>query len=283
MTETRDHLTKLNWRQGSVLTLERHDFLADLVSDPSKISKDIFVIAPYSCAVVSGDFEAEPSVELIRFSPAGANPNLHRARNPRILQIPVVKESDTAHYQTNINERYFLERSNLLSSAPDDRFRLEPKEIDVLSHWLSKRYRRSVLPTEFNRRTQAGSRWAAAAIKKYFKRSPDNLDSLLGIYLSLDPNDEITDPDEPYEVSILILVSEQQAAQPDTDIESLRDGLRERFDKADGVFVADARIESETNITMSEFRGLIRLDDYDHHSLHSNTTSPETESPPPGN
>ena len=61
--DARQTLTAMNWRQGAILSLEDgHRFLSDHIEGAED---SIFIVAPYSCAVVNGDFtQSEPWVDI---------------------------------------------------------------------------------------------------------------------------------------------------------------------------------------------------------------------------
>lgn len=259
-------LEQLGWRQGSVITTQECS-LIEAIPDPGK---DIFVVAPYSCAVVNSDFQnKEPILELIRFREVQAEAALQKGRNPRTIQLKVLNEKALLFFNASIHDRYFVAHNILEGSSPSQKYRINDEQTKILSHWLAKRYTRNVLPSEFNRRAEKGMRYLRDQLKKIYTKNQDDIDFLEGVYVSLDPDDkELTDIEEPYDVSVVFLMSEQGRVLIPDFVEPLKKTFIEKLSNCDGICVNEGRseIQSETGMSISEYRALIRLDDYDFYS-----------------
>ena len=206
-------LEQLGWRQGSVVTASEHP-LTNYVEDAGE---DIFIIAPYSCAVVNEDFgKKEPLLELIRFKPSNQDRQFQKGRSPRTLQLTVLQKNSPSFFNADIHDRHFVPHEILVGKRPSEKYHLTDDEIRIFNLWLAKRYTRSVLPTEFNRRAAPALNWLRDELKKLYRKSSNDLDGLEGIYLILDPEDkELADIEEPYDVGVICLLSEQsQAVKP---------------------------------------------------------------------
>ncbi len=265
--DARQTLTAMNWKQGAVLSLEDgHEFLSDEIDEAED---SIFIVAPYSCAVVNGDFKnLEPWVELFRFKPTDENRELQYSRHARLLQLPINTVSGIQFYTANIHDRHFIAHEQLLLAPPSSQKTLDDDQVKIFESWVVKRYRRNVFPTAFDQRTRAVRNWLKKFLSKAYKRSEDNLSGLLGIHIKLDPlQDELEDLSDPYELSVYLLVTEQTAANLSEDLKTIRRELEERYTVCEGVELEQCVIVSESALLVSEFKEMYRLDDYDYFSL----------------
>ena len=265
--DARQTLTAMNWRQGAILSLEDgHRFLSDNIEG----SEDsLFIVAPYSCAVVNGDFEqSEPWVELFRFTPTDENRELQYSRHARLLQLAINTPGGIQFYTANIHDRHFIAHEQLLVAPPSTQTTLDDDQIKIFESWIVKRYRRNVFPSAFDQRTRPVRNWLKKFLSKAYRRSDDNLSGLLGIHIKLDPlKDELEDLSDPYELSVYLLVTEHTAANLSEDLITIRRELEERYTACEGIELEQSVIVSESALLVSEFKDMYRLDDYDYFSL----------------
>lgn len=81
-------LEELGWRQCSIVTGADIPELNRAIDDYQE--DDIYIVLPYSCAVVQMDFEKEPDIELFRVRRTEKkNKGLQFGRSPRLLQLEV--------------------------------------------------------------------------------------------------------------------------------------------------------------------------------------------------
>ena len=250
-------LEELGWRQCSIVVGRDLPGLREVVNNYQ--DNDIFIVLPYSCAVVQMDFQKEPNVELFRVRKVEKkDKGLQFGRNPRELQIVVQNGNETFLVNGSIHDRFFIEHSLFTDKSPDTNLSLNETECVIVKNWFAKRYIRNAFPTEFNKRI----RTATSSLRNGLKRN-SSLDELLGIYLILDPSDEeIPNIEEPYDIEVFFLVKE--SAIQNKDIIKIKDQFEKDLKECDGVMLSQIKLRSETDILLSEYRDLIRLDDYDY-------------------
>jgi len=249
-------LEELGWRQGSIVVGRDLPGLKEVVKNYQ--DDDIFIVLPYSCAVVQMDFQKEPNIELFRVrNVEKKDKGLQFGRNPRQLQIEIQNGDEIFFENGSIHDRFFIEHSLFIAKSPDANLILNEIEKVVVKNWFAKRYIRNAFPTEFNIRAKT----ATDGLHKNLKGN-SNLDELLGVYIKLDPaNVEISDKDEPYDIEVIFLVKE--SGLQNKDILKAKDGFEKNLENCTGIMLSSIKLRSETGILLSEFRDLIRLDDYD--------------------
>lgn len=246
----------LGWRQCSIIVGSDLPGLAEMVKEYQ--NDDIFIVLPYSCAVVQMDVEKEPYIELFRVRRAsGVEKEYQFGRNPRLLQIEVQGEGELFFATGSIHDRFFIDRSVFSGLKPDSTLKLNERECVIVKNWFAKRYIRNAFPTEFNTRTRAATRKLNKAMK-----GDVNLEELIGVYLLLDPlSQELNNLEEPYDVEIYFLVKE--SGLKNNEIIRIKDKFKADLGKCAGILISEIELKSETEILLSEYRDLIRLDDYD--------------------
>ena len=144
-------LEDLGWRQCSIVTGADVPELERAIDDYQE--DDIYIVLPYSCAVVQMDFEKEPNVELFRVRRTEKrNKGLQFGRSPRLLQIEIQSDDDFFLADGIIHDRFFIDHSLFLGLSPNSNLRLKERERVIVKNWFAKRYIRSVFPTAFNTR-----------------------------------------------------------------------------------------------------------------------------------
>ncbi len=268
-------LEELGWRQGSVFF--GRDCL-ELSADINKFDPDdVFIVLPYSCAVVNMDFEnKEPYIEVLRAKKDSKRKRSSQwGRNPR--QIQLIAEKDDTQYFINasIHDRIFISHAILLE-IPQAQDRILADHIDALKYWIAKRYIRNAFPTNFNIRASK----AIKGLQKSIEKVPDDedfLNELIGVYLKLDPYDqELNDIKDPYEVEIIFLVSEKGRLEYADDLTELKQCFLRVLNECNGIYISNHEVQSDTGLLISEYKQLIRLDDYDFISFKENHESPLT-------
>jgi len=213
--DTSDDLEQVGWRQCSVF--EGRDIPGLKAAVDEYQDDDIFIVLPYSCAVVSMDFAKEPYVELFRLRRSDVKKRAnHHGRNPRNIQIEIVDNGKKVFLDGSIHDRFFVKHSLFLGGRPNKSLELAENQCVVVKNWFAKRYLRNAFPAAFNER----ARHALGKLKGILKKSSD-IDNLLAVYLTLDPHDEeLTDPDNPYDVEVVFLTTE--AGRLDDDLIKLK-------------------------------------------------------------
>jgi hypothetical protein len=97
-----------------------------------------------------------------------------------------------------IKDRHFVARAEFVAYNPDPDFRLPDDQVTMLAMWMSRRYWRPQLPTDFVNRL--GNKF-----DKFKKLCRKNRDLFTRILVSLNSWEELSE-DEPYKVKILGLL-----------------------------------------------------------------------------
>ena len=249
-------LEELGWRQCSIVVGQDLPGLKEAVNN--YLDDDIFIVLPYSCAVVQMNFQKEPNVELFRVRKVEKkDKGLQFGRNPRQLQIEVQNGNEAFFVNGTIHDRFFIEHSLFIAKSPDVNFTLNETEKTIVKNWFAKRYIRNAFPTEFNIRAKT----ATIALNKSLKSDSD-LDELIVVYLILDPSDvEISDAEEPYDIEVLFLVKE--SGSQNEDIIKIKNQFEKNLNDCNGIMLSNIELRSDTDTLLSEYREFIRLDDYD--------------------
>jgi len=249
-------LEELGWRQCSIVVGQDLPGLKEAVKNYQ--DDDIFIVLPYSCAVVQMDFQKEPNIELFRVRKVvKKDKGLQFGRNPRQLQIKVQNGNETFFVVGSIHDRFFIEHSLFITKSPDTNLILNETEKVIVKNWFAKRYIRNAFPTEFNIRAKT----VIITLNKSLKNDSD-LDELLGVYLILDPSDvEISAIEEPYDIEVLFLVKE--SGLRNEGIIKIKNQFEKDLKDCNGIMLSNIELKSDTDTLLSEYRVFIRLDDYD--------------------
>lgn len=201
-----EELEKLGWRQGSVI---RVDDIAQLIG--SGITKDesfVVIVASQSCDIANNNLESDPFIELsIGRIIEQQNGNLTFNKNPRALHVPLQVRTESADVcdevfiELKAYEKTTVDKQALLGLMPDQNRVLVNKHFEGYISWLSARYSRPALPTEFNNRIAA-----ADPKDKRKKKARAVNEQVSGIYVEITPDAEIA-PGENYSVNLLGLVA----------------------------------------------------------------------------
>lgn len=119
----RDIILEKGWQQGSVF--KAADVPDGVVWDGGKKQKHIFVVLPYSCAVVSDNLNEEPVVEVIRLSKIINDvPHWRHAQHPRALVLSLLdtQTGNNVFWKARMADRFFLPKDALSSFSPDDAY-----------------------------------------------------------------------------------------------------------------------------------------------------------------
>lgn len=271
MTSHRDSsisLEQLGWRQFSVITGSDLPVLSDIVTNYA--DDDVFIVMPYSCAVVQMNFEKEPYVELYRSHRVNRkNRGLQFGRSPRELQLEMSESGKRIYVNGSIHDRFFVGHEYFLELRPRADLELSDNQRVVLKNWFAKRYLRNAFPAEFNNR--AGS--VLKGLQDTLKSSAD-IDDLLGVYIELDPKDqEFVEIDDVYEVNVCFLIKE--SLQISGSLITIKDSFSKVLSECAGISVAGVELRTETDILLSEFRRFVRIDDYDFISFRDDHDGPQ--------
>lgn len=191
------------WRQGSVVKDD----------DANKILKDlgynqdnlVLITASQSCDI---SHSKEPYIEfslgrLIETQ----NGNYTFNKNPRILhtsfscQVDTLDVFESLNVELLANEKIQIPKENIKGLLPDKTRILELKQLEGFVNWLSARYSRPALPTDFNNLIAKNDPRG-----KHRKKAKTLNSNLSGIYVEITPNSDLN-KEENYKVNLLGLVA----------------------------------------------------------------------------
>jgi len=168
----------------------------DIFEETSSI--ELAVVVSHDCDCVSSE-EKEPYLEIVRASFVQApKAEYTHGKNPRVLHLALSTTESSPVAEFHINNRQFLPKKSFSEAVPDAGTYLGEKERRELAHWIAARYRRGAFPDALVARLEP----LKGTLSKIAKENPF---SILGIYIGFDPQSEIIDPNEPYEVDIAIV------------------------------------------------------------------------------
>jgi hypothetical protein len=190
------------WRQGKALSQSTSLSLA--VLDPERADSHIAVVISHDCDLVE-DVQREPDVEVIvgKFIDA-ASPNHTHAKSPNTLHLELAFDGQPRTVEFAATAKCRKSKASIAKERPDDRFILDPKGLDILQTWLALRYRRAAFPDSLNKHLSE----LRETLQRIGKRNPH---SIVGFYVYFEPEGEISDPNEPYEVWIVVVYDHTRA------------------------------------------------------------------------
>jgi hypothetical protein len=264
------------WRQGSVFTLiasrpivREHrgriavpDFVID---DDARL-----LLTSHDCDVVHPGIH-EPRIEVC---PAVAlngrlSGNFTGTRNPRRLHIELEINGANRPYELRAPTRFDIDREILQGAQPDPEARITPRHRDHFLHWLAKRFRRAALPTAFDGRISSDTRRALRAL---IDPLTDSIDTIL---IALNPDDQELEPDTPYVIQIVALMSENDFTDVGrrSPVEEALGQIQQLIDRCPGIELEACVAESASSMTIDVFREFV-IWDYDDLSLNASTSPP---------
>lgn len=264
------------WRQGSVfplatsqsIILEHRERIA--VPDFPIDGNARLLLASHDCDIVHPGIH-EPRIEVC---PAVAingrlNGNFTGTRNPRRLHVELEINGVARPYELRAPTRFDVPREILETSRPDPNTRINPRHRDHFLHWLAKRSRRTALPTAFDARISSEARRGMRALMDPLT---DSIDAIL---IALNPDDEELQPDTPYAVQIVALMSESDFETPERRIpvDAALSQMEQIIDRCNGIELDACVAESTGRMTIDIFRQF-SIWDYDDLSLNVGSTPP---------
>lgn len=252
-----EQLEKLGWRQGSVVKkLDIPDLLA-FIGEENTSAEIHLIVASQSCDIANNNIDIDPSIELlIARTIVQKDGNLTFNKNPRQLHTQLKIFTGTADIfsyeliEIRIAERILVPKEYLASLSPDDSTQLEAEQLEACVNWLSARYSRPALPTEFNKRIENADK------KGHLRKKAKTLnEKLSGIYVEIIPFDEIAEG-ENYSVNLLGLVTEMNEAEipkAESSLKNIEDILKAAQMEVKTV------VRSEANISLAQIKRFKRF------------------------
>lgn len=240
------------WRQGSVFSLPVSAPIIrvhrNAISVPGFVIPDEarLLLVSQDCDIVYAG-PHEPRIEVCPAVPVtgGLDGNFTATRNPRRLQIEIAVAGVSQAHELRAPTRFFLPREILQESAPDTEVTVDIKYLRYVRHWLSKRYNRAALPTNFDQRVPKKTR---SQIRKLL-HPLTNVHSLL---IAIDPIDEELGPNDDYAIQIVSVVESDSASVPAQFeiVERAMKSLERLLEQCEGIALEVCEAQSSSKITL---------------------------------
>ena len=224
------------------------------------------IAASQSCDIANGN---EENIEFsIARNIEQVDGNFTFNKNPRKLHLNADVDSDL-NYKNNtlalellVHEKILIPKNSIPPAIhPEQMVRLDSDVCSSYVDWLSARYKRPALPTEFNNRIQVN------ALKKIITKAKVT-ENILGIYVSVYPDCEIAS-DAIYTVRLLALIKQDVKGDSEklNKIQTLLNDYKQTMED-NAITVATVLIKTESEISVASFKEFKRfiLDDLSYRS-----------------
>lgn len=196
LTEPSGWSRDTNWRQGSAIP-ERISVSLGLI--PENSHSNVAIVISHDCDIVEDNLTNEPTLEVIvgQFI-TEADPNHTHAKSPNKLHLEFSFEDRPQFIELLSTRKKQVNKSAIAEIEPDMRISLNTNGRGIIQSWLALRYRRAVFPDSLNKHLSL----LRETLQAIGKRAPQ---AIIGFFINFEPDQEIADPDEPYEVWIVIV------------------------------------------------------------------------------
>lgn len=152
-----------------------------------------------------------------------------------------------------------MARVRLESGAPDLNCQFSKNDIRTIARWLAKRYTRSAFPTAFNKRIPD------AINKKIRKVLAAKGKDITGIFVTFFGSESELPDNEPYEISIRIIVPTAAAVDKEREMQAIGalSEISMLLGKCAGIELLDISVESESEFSLEDW-DLSRVWDFDY-------------------
>jgi hypothetical protein len=251
-----DTITRLGWRQGSVLGGLLVGEAIKLKPDRVNVEEtDRLIVTSHDCDIANGSLTKEPVIEILRAVVSQSAPvGSHQCgRNPRDLHLGCEIDGCQVNLRCNVHDRWVVPRELLTRERP--RPGVAGRPLRIIVEWLAKRYFRAAFPSEFDRRWRAKFKNWETLLKK-------NSEWIQGIYLSLNTPDELTDG-QTYRCTLIVAVPANNTKNPKWAAERnrLTDEIEEIWQQFEPGIVCDGADVLGTNeVTLADIEPYQRFD-----------------------
>jgi len=210
-----------------------------------------YLVVSHSCDLTNPKAEWEPYVEVLRAEEtATLDRGCASARTPRKLALPATgHNSKEVPLLVRIETRQFVPRALFITHRPNPDLRLPDEAVTMLAIWMSRRYRRPEMPTEFINRLGEKN---YIAFKNLGRKHRTTFSRVL---ISLNSWEEL-ESGLIYEVQILALLSPSQTiSKAAKEWATTVDGLLSNGVEGVNAHLTEVKSESAVSIaTLRQFR-----------------------------
>lgn len=191
-----------SWRQGSVIPKTKAVSLGLINGDETE---GLYaVIISHDCDIANEELQNEPDIEIIIgkiLNEEEKDGVFFNSKNPRKLHLEYLVDSQASFIELIASSKKVISKKDLsIHVEPDPKFNLESKGKKILQSWLACRYKRHALPNILVDRLEKNN--LSTKLNKTLKNSDK---SIVGIYVSYDPKNEILVESEPYELWLTVV------------------------------------------------------------------------------
>lgn len=258
-----DAIEANGWRQGCLFDVESSQAL---LGPRSTSAGSRLILASQDCDIVHRG-PREPFVDTFEAVPiAGLSSTEQKARNPRLLHLPIEVRGAAVAHEVYVWSRLAIERENLARRRPDQAARLSEATLRWFRQWLGRRYTRIGFPGEFNRRIDGERRQGTRRLREILEPCEDCFEELL---IAISPADVELPREIAYEIQVVLLMREAVARDP-AKYERVRgaaDKFRAFLAARPGIVVQAVEPMADTQFNYAELRSFFHWDFADDLSL----------------
>jgi hypothetical protein len=247
-------LLESEWRQGAVLP---HNLLPVGTLPVSVTSDTKLVVISHDCDLVNSSYEVEPFFEIFVARPKASDARdgrVFKGKNPRRLQFVALQNGESRLYEIDVHEKYRVDRRLLEAGTRDTTIRIGESDVLMIAKWAARRYHRPSLPTAFMDRI-------APIRTKLGKKLERDGEDIVNVYAALNTLDELPGA-EPYRIILRVVITADVCE--DDAREQRANGVVSEIQKllalCKGISLEDARLVTESEITLDEARHMNRWD-----------------------
>jgi hypothetical protein len=249
------------WKQGAFLFVDANTRIS--IETPSMkdyLPEGLYVVLTQDCDLLNSDPQKEPVAELIlAYKKMQAKAQFLLGKNPRTLYLELNTMEENYFLEFLPQNRFFIARSHLESQIATDF--LDPKNLKVLIHWMTNRYKRPGFPHSFNQRLKDKTDTIKKILDEYGH-------STLGLFIRLSTEEELSES-EIYSVYMVMLVEKSIREQEDK-LEKIEKGFEKIIDLLSQVhginLLEESEVQSMDRISAHEY-SLLKQWDFDYLSF----------------
>lgn len=266
--DQRKVLIDAGWRRGSLIVYSDHTSSIDLPeliksNLASSIEDIILICMTYDCAIVDGDFNKEPWLQvLVAWPTLVADKQYEDVRSLRKIQFCISPESgqDITYECTGLSV-VNITRQSLLSAEPSNMFAISQQTLSKLIGWYSGRVTKTAFPDAWEKRFVNSSK---SLKRKFYKKEWFN-NAIPAVYVKLNTWNELDDADV-YTANIYIVHNLETGARAFLKAyeDEIISGFSMAFSLAKGINFLGTEIIYENEITLAMLRDYkqIYLDEF---------------------
>jgi hypothetical protein len=238
------------WRQGSVIPTALASKLGFIL--PEQTDSNIAIIISHDCDIVEDNLENEPRIEIIIGQIIQeADPNRTYAKSPNKLHLEIQIDGELQFVELKAANKYQVDKTAIASERPNKRFTLRTVSREILQSWLALRYRRATFPDALNKHLSL----LRKTLQDIGKKNPM---AVIGFYISYDPDQEIVEPRNPYEVWIVVVYDHtvpEALSYADSAAQKIVDKAEAKFKSPEGwqnIELKQCTAASDEEFTLSD-------------------------------